>query len=292
MKNFLKVLLIALILAIAGYVGFYFRSDIALYFEKLPEVTRPTFDIVNDLAKKTGNVLAPDPLRIEKYISGTPLTSEGIIAFTNENRVKNGLPALAPNKQLEQAAILKVNDMFSGQYFEHISPSGNGPAYFVDSSGYAYIMIGENLALGNFDGDEDLVNAWMNSPGHRENILHKSFEEIGVAARKGTFEGKTVWLAVQEFGRPVSSCPAVDKEMKEQLDKYTTDIQEMDPAINNLLVELRMLKKSGDREEYNKKVVEYNELVNSYNLLVSRTKELTTVYNAQVSAYNTCLAAE
>src|SRR6185369_15716694 len=119
----------------------------------------------------------------------------------------SGLPALKENALLDKAAKKKLDDMFAQQYFEHINPQGKGPSDLAKSVGYDYIAIGENLALGNFKNDAELVQAWMDSPGHRANILNKQYTEIGVAVGQGTYEGKKTWLAVQEFGRPTSSCP-------------------------------------------------------------------------------------
>jgi uncharacterized protein YkwD len=289
----LKIFLAVVLVVLVASAVFYFRNGIFFYFEKLPQAASPTIEALNDLAQRTGEVLAPEPLRVENIISGTPLTNDGIIRFTNEARAQNGgLAALTVNKKLEQAAIMKVNDMFKNQYFEHVSPSGNGPSYLADTVGYAYLMIGENLAMGNFEGDKDLVTAWMNSPGHRANILNTKYEEIGVAAAKGSMNGRTVWLAVQEFGRPVSACPSVDGSLKQKLEGYNAQINTMDGQINALLSELNSMKKGGDREGYNAKVAEYNNLINSYNLLINKSKELVAAYNAQVSAYNACVGAE
>lgn len=292
MKIFKIFFALVLLAAIVAGV-FYFRNDISLYFQNLPQAAKPTFQALNDLVQRTGEVLAPEPLRVDKIISGADLSKDGIIKFTNEARAQNGgLVALTVNKQLEQAAVMKVNDMFKNQYFEHVSPSGNGPSYLADIVGYAYLMIGENLAMGNFEGDQGLVTAWMNSPGHRANILNTKYKEIGVAAAKGTFEGRTVWLAVQEFGRPVSACPTVDGNLKKQIEGYSAQIDSMDAQINTLLSEINSMKRGGDRETYNAKVAQYNDLVNSYNLLLNKNKELVALYNAQVSAYNSCVSAQ
>jgi uncharacterized protein YkwD len=92
--------------------------------------------------------------------------------------------------------------MFENQYFAHESPTGEKVSDLAKKFGYDFLLIGENLAMGNFSSDEDLVLAWMESPGHRENILNEKYQEIGVAVKKGIFEGKEVWIAVQHFGLP------------------------------------------------------------------------------------------
>ena len=62
------------------------------------------------------------------------------------------------------------------------------------------------------------MTAWMNSPGHRANILNPHFQEIGVAVGKGMYEGHETWIAVQSFGMPLSACPASDANLKIKID--------------------------------------------------------------------------
>src|SRR5262249_8345343 len=126
------------------------------------------------------------PLRGGDASANVTLTQAGVIKWTNIQRQENGaLPALTVNAKLNESAQLKLKDMFAKQYFEHVSPSGVGPDGLANEVGYAYASIGENLALGNFADDRALVQAWMDSPGHRANILGKSYREIGVAVGKG-----------------------------------------------------------------------------------------------------------
>ena len=164
--------------------------------------------------------MTPPPIRVEREASGAELTIVGTIAKTNDERRTRGLPELAANAKLAAAARVKADDLFARQYFEHVSPTGAGPADLAREAGYEYIEIGENLALGNFSDDADLVRAWMESPGHRANILNKEYEEIGVAVGKGTFEGETTWMAVQVFGRPLPDCPKPDAVLKAQIDSF------------------------------------------------------------------------
>lgn len=167
-----------------------------------------TLGLSNNPADFSQRIFTSTPLRYGFDQPGGQLAVEGVFKLTNAERQKEGQPALSQNDELQAAAAAKVEDMFRKQYFEHVSPQGHGPSYFVENAGYAYIVIGENLALGNFPDDAALVQAWMDSPGHRENILSPKFQEIGIAVKKGQFEGRTTWLAVQEFGTPSSACPA------------------------------------------------------------------------------------
>lgn len=137
------------------------------------------------------------------------LDAKGVIADTNKERATHGnLPALKENATLDDIATLRLDDMFKHQYFSHFSPTGESALTVASSVGYNHIALGENLAEGMFKGDQGLLDAWMASPGHRANILDTHYTEIGVAVRRGMFQGHEVWIAVQEFGKPASACPA------------------------------------------------------------------------------------
>ncbi|MCX6721540.1 MAG: CAP domain-containing protein [Candidatus Staskawiczbacteria bacterium] len=123
-----------------------------------------------------------------------------IIYETNVQRVKNGLPSLTKNEILNQMAEAKAKDMFAKQYFDHVSPDGYGLEDLARDYGYKYVEVGENLLEGNFNDEKQILNDWMNSPEHRHNILNEKFTEMGAAVIKGKYEGRTVWMAVQEFG--------------------------------------------------------------------------------------------
>jgi uncharacterized protein YkwD len=238
------------------------------------------------------SVSAPAPLKIiQDIVSGeaSDLTQTGIIAQTNHERTARGLPALSENQKLDAAATVKVNDMFAKQYFEHISPSGVGPDGLAERVGYAYIIVGENLALGNFADDQALLNAWMNSPGHRANILNARFEEIGAAVKQGMFEGREVWLAVQEFGRPRSSCPSIDPSLKQMIQNSKAQIESLQTSMDALRQEIDAMEPKWGNA-YNQKVDEYNALIPSYNQLIEATKMLIDRYNNQVRLFNNCIA--
>lgn len=125
-----------------------------------------------------------------------------LIEKTNESRIELGKSELAYNELLEQAAQLKAKDMAENGYFAHTSPDGKTPWYFINQSGYKYENAGENLAV-NFVDSDDVHDAWMNSPTHRENILRDRFSEIGIATAEGTYKGKKALFVVQYFGEPV-----------------------------------------------------------------------------------------
>lgn len=127
------------------------------------------------------------------------ITIDNVINLTNQSRVQNGLTELRANEKLRIAAQNKADDMLANQYFAHNTPDGRTPWDFIKASGYSYILAGENLAV-DFVEAENVEDAWMNSPGHRANILNKDFEEIGIGIAQGQFEGHTSIFVVQMFG--------------------------------------------------------------------------------------------
>jgi hypothetical protein len=231
---------------------------------------------------------APLPLRSDDEADLGFLTEAGMIKWTNIERNKNNKDSLLENKRLNQAAAKKAQDMFNGQYFEHISPKGIGPSELNESVGYKYLVVGENLALGGFKDDQALIEAWMNSPGHRENMLNASFQEIGVAAIKGVYEGKLVWIAVQEFGLASSICPLVDDSLKSQIDTNQKKLE----GLMRLITATKKQSESVDnaKEDNNQhQATSYIDLVESYNNLVEKNKLLVSEYNQKIDQYNSCI---
>nr|WP_315970090.1 CAP domain-containing protein [Bacillus tuaregi] len=102
-----------------------------------------------------------------------------VIDLTNEQRRKNGLPALQADTQLSSVAQKKSTDMQQKGYFSHTSPTYGSPFDMMRDHGVSYKTAGENIAQGQRTPQE-VVNAWMNSEGHRKNILSREFTHIGV----------------------------------------------------------------------------------------------------------------
>lgn len=283
-----KILVFLSVVAVAIFL-FYFRLDLLKVYKALPEISGNIPQIVRNIEKE---ISAPQPLRAP--IVSKPsvvLTKAGVIARTNIERNINGaLPALKENAKLDAAAEIKLKDMFAKQYFEHVSPSGVGPGDLADKVGYDYILSGENLALGSFDGDKDLVTAWMNSPGHRANILNNKYTEIGVAVGKGIFEGHETWLAVQEFGFPVSACPSPSTALKTRIDDAEARLRELKVSAETLKAYLEAAEPKSKQEyrDYNQKVDEYNMLARQINALIEELKVLVNNYNIEVSEFNLC----
>lgn len=102
-----------------------------------------------------------------------------VVELTNLEREKNGLPALKINAELREVAREKSKDMMTNQYFDHHSPTYGSPFEMMNSFSITYLSAGENIAFGQRT-PEEVVRAWMDSEGHRANILNQSFTHIGV----------------------------------------------------------------------------------------------------------------
>jgi uncharacterized protein YkwD len=137
---------------------------------------------------------SPDVLGISFNI-----TASDLLASTNQKRQENNLGPLQMNDQLSVAAAQKAEHMFANNYWAHIAPDGTTPWFFIKNSGYEYLYAGENLARG-FTTSTDVVNAWMDSPTHRENMLSKNYNEIGFAIREGSLTGSDTVLVVEMLG--------------------------------------------------------------------------------------------
>lgn len=140
----------------------------------------------------------------------TDISVQKLLALTNQQREKYGLSDLSYNDQLSQAAYKKAQDMFVKNYWAHFSPDGLTPWNFILSSNYQYEYAGENLAK-NFLFSNAVVDAWMNSPSHRENMLKSQYSDVGYAVVNGVLNGEQTTLVVQMFGTPLST-PSLEKQ--------------------------------------------------------------------------------
>ena len=152
-----------------------------------------------------------------------------IITLTNQQRVANGLLPLATNSVLSNAAVAKGNDMFAKGYWAHFAPDGTSPWSFFLSFGYKYRYAGENLAR-DFSDSNSTVNAWMNSPSHRENILNPNYKEIGVGVVNGNLAGADTTIVVQFFGAPLSGSPSIPDVQAKEITKTTAPVAKVEPG--------------------------------------------------------------
>lgn len=121
-----------------------------------------------------------------------------VVRLVNIQRSKAGLPALKINWQLSRVARHKSADMANKGYFSHNSPTYGTPFQMMENFGLRFTAAGENIAYGQRTPAE-VMNDWMNSPGHRSNIMSGSFSEIGVGLAKNK-NGVCYWT--QQFMRP------------------------------------------------------------------------------------------
>jgi uncharacterized protein YkwD len=128
-------------------------------------------------------------------------SADQIIVAVNKEREIAGLNKLRVNEKLSRAASAKSEHMREYSYFSHIhSQTGKKWSDFIIQEDYDYIVAGENLANG-FYNVNDMVEAWMNSPTHRENILNDNVDETGVGISYGELDGVRTIFVTQTFGR-------------------------------------------------------------------------------------------
>ncbi|HVY35893.1 MAG TPA: CAP domain-containing protein [Candidatus Paceibacterota bacterium] len=241
-----------------------------------------------DLPKETRNSLLAF-LGIEPTLGD--FTAEDVIDATNTERLKAGLTPFRVNDKLNASAKLKVEDMIAKQYFEHTSPSGVTVSDLGKKAGYNYIILGENLALGDFTDANDLLAAWMASPGHRANILNPLYRDIGVSVEKGMFNGQEVWFAVQHFGTTRNACPTIDQTLKTTIDQSNTDLANRQTILAQLKSKIDIAEAANEPDEDVQILIDrFNDEIRAYNNLLAQVQMEITEYNKEVSDFNACLA--
>ena len=121
-----------------------------------------------------------------------------VISLVNKKRASLGLEKLSSSTKLEEIAQFRAQDMFEDNYFSHTSPTYGDFSSVAKDLGYTAVSMGENIAKGQSSPSE-VVDDWMNSSGHRANILRDNYEDIGI----GIVEyqpGRFIW--VQLFSEP------------------------------------------------------------------------------------------
>ncbi|MFI9272877.1 sigma-70 family RNA polymerase sigma factor [Kitasatospora sp. NPDC052896] len=123
--------------------------------------------------------------------------AQQVLDLVNTQRAQNGCGPLSIDPQLQQAAQGQSVDMAVRHFFDHTNPDGAGPQQRIDATGYHWSLWGENIAQGQTD-PAAVMGSWMNSPGHRANILNCGFKQIGIGVQLGP--GGPWWT--QDFGAP------------------------------------------------------------------------------------------
>lgn len=216
------------------------------------------------------------------------MSIDGVLKYTNIERQAQGLQPLRLTTKLSNSALAKVEDMFNLQYFEHLSPKGVSAADLVRAEAYDFQSVGENLALGDFGTDKKLVDAWMNSPSHRKNILNPKFTEIGLAVAKGTYKGDRQWLAVQHFGKPAPVCESVSTSIKKTIDTAKADLEVEEQELKKMADEIESDPNQNKGPDF---LNQYNARVAEYNAALATLRDLIKDYNVRIEAYNACLVS-
>ena len=171
-----------------------------LYYKPAMQVTRAQMAVFLDRAitfdqKRNSGVIKYDAVNktyTDSSISIVNETAKQTARLVNLERAKIGLPSLAVDGQLSKIATIKAEDMNKNDYFAHKSPTYGEPWDMAEHFGYSYRSFGENIAYGQ-QTPEEVVKAWMNSPGHKANILSKSYTNIGAGIAKNS-QGRIYWV--------------------------------------------------------------------------------------------------
>ncbi|RDU36833.1 SCP-like extracellular protein [Neobacillus piezotolerans] len=125
--------------------------------------------------------------------AGISKMAQQVIDLTNVQRQQNGLPPLKADTKLSGVALKKSQDMQQKNYFSHTSPTYGSPFDMMRDFGVTYTSAGENIAMGQRTAEE-VVQAWMNSEGHRKNILNRDFTHIGVGFEQSGYHWTQMFI--------------------------------------------------------------------------------------------------
>lgn len=147
----------------------------------------------------------------------TDITRDAVVASMNARRAQQGLPPLHIDDRLCAAAGDRMRDMEEQAYWAHVSPEGRSPFQWLKPRGYDFRYAGENLATG-FETAEVLLESWMESQGHRDNIMSPMYSDCGIAIIEGSTTGRAAGKSVVVlFGRaatPPAARPASSGESR------------------------------------------------------------------------------
>jgi len=170
----------------------------------------------------------------------TDISVDKVYQLVNEQRQKNNLPPLTINSELNLAAQKKAENMFQENYWSHYAPDGKTPWDFILGAGYKYEYAGENLAK-NFLFSNGVVDAWMNSSTHRENLLNNNYTDVGYAIVNGTLNGEQTTLVVQEFGKPLAGSFSPPSVQAKEITNNVPNVPAVKPIIVNVPKEQQVL---------------------------------------------------
>ena len=171
------------------------------------------------------------------------LSREVVVNLTNRERTQNGLTNLSENQLLHAIAEERTRDMVEKNYFAHISPTGEQASDLAQRIGYRYKIIAENIASGTFLTNQKIVDGWMQSPGHRKNILSPEVKEIGVSVMKRRTNGIETTMAVQIFGLQsaavsAKSCTLPSQRLSNEIELKKAELRGLNDRFADLKAEL------------------------------------------------------
>lgn len=253
----------------------------------LPDLT--SISSPGDTIASLVSSIVPKSVSSSDVVDNSPLSASNIIDATNNERIKAGLQPLKTNSKLEETAEMKTEDMVANHYFAHSSLEGKTVADLGTEIGYNYVVMGENLAVGDFTNAQDLLTAWMNSPGHRANILNPSYQDIGVYAEQGVYQGHSVWFAVQHFGTERGVCPSINTVLKSNIDTLNASIVAQETTITALRAKIENANHPTG-QTYSDMISHFNTLVKKYNADLATSQSEISSYNKEVVSFNNCLS--
>jgi hypothetical protein len=188
------------------------------------------------------------------FVWASPISRGAVVELTNQQRVANGDAALTINYQLTMAAQNKADDMMKNGYWEHYH-NGKSPWDWMHESGYQFTAAGENLAI-DFNDADSLMQAWMNSPDHRQNILNPVFTDIGIGISQGEYQGHQTTMVVQMFGTPQinkANSSALQK-MSEAAQGDVSNLYKVDDTNQGMIEKMALAMKSWLESVYSKTI--------------------------------------
>lgn len=138
------------------------------------------------------NMHVGEVIRLKPDAAHHSAFEDQVVALVNQERAKQGLRPLTHRADVKNVAHKKAEDLINANYFAHNSPNYGSPFDMLRTFGISYRSAGENIAKGQ-KTPQEVMNAWMNSPGHRQNILSPNFDTIGV----GFYHGAWVQMFIQ-----------------------------------------------------------------------------------------------
>lgn len=138
------------------------------------------------------NMHVGEVIRLKSTATSPSTFEDQVVRLVNSERAKNGLRPLTHRADLKNVAEKKAQDMINSNYFSHTSPNYGSPFDMMKTFGISYTSAGENIAKGQTT-PQQVMNSWMNSSGHRANILNRNYNAIGV----GFYHGAWVQMFIQ-----------------------------------------------------------------------------------------------